>query len=308
MQDLSWRLQIRLRQSCSLSPSRAFCKPLVMPACSASDTLSHKTSHVEGRAATTPRKMCITCRSCEKMCSMGTPNGCKDTEWRLKSLAMECSSLCTAPSLVALSNPLIGFSRPLTSFSILISTDGKSSCPAKRPFWGLRTNIHAEPSDTAATANFLSRRFFWATFRGNCITLGTKPAWSNSFALQTDRSGQPLHKGLVGVQTVAPSSMRPWLNAPGSPGSTNSCANLQLSLNKAGDFIGRSIAQSLLKTRATFPSTSAAGCPKAMEAMAPAVYGPTPGICCNSSTEDGKDPPNLATTCWAPSCKHLARR
>lgn len=60
-------------------------------------------------------------------------------------------------------------------------------------------------------------------------------------------------------------------------------------------------------TRATLPSTSAARSPCAMDAMAPAVYGPMPGTSRSSSARCGRLPSQLSTTSRAPRCRLRAR-
>jgi hypothetical protein len=57
-------------------------------------------------------------------------------------------------------------------------------------------------------------------------------------------------------------------------------------------------------TRITFPSTKASTLLKAMEAMAPAVYGPTPSIDLNSETVPGIIPSKLSRTFCAPDFDH----
>lgn len=54
-------------------------------------------------------------------------------------------------------------------------------------------------------------------------------------------------------------------------------------------------------TRITFPSTKASTLLKAMEAMAPAVYGPTPSIDLSSETVPGIIPSKLSRTFCAPN-------
>ncbi|MPN30057.1 hypothetical protein SDC9_177514 [bioreactor metagenome] len=54
--------------------------------------------------------------------------------------------------------------------------------------------------------------------------------------------------------------------------------------------------KSLLMTRLTFPSTTGHGWPKAMEAIAAAVYGPMPGRDLRSLKVSGNRPPHSFAT------------
>jgi hypothetical protein len=68
-----------------------------------------------------------------------------------------------------------------------------------------------------------------------------------------------------------------------------------------------SIANTRASTRATLPSTSGARSPNAIDAIAPAVYGPMPGTSRSSAALDGNAPPNRASTACAPACRLRAR-
>jgi hypothetical protein len=73
------------------------------------------------------------------------------------------------------------------------------------------------------------------------------------------------------VHTVAPSSISPWLSAPGSSPRASSSASLQSRFCAAGLRKSPSIASRRASTRATLPSTIGAGLSNAIEASAPAV-------------------------------------
>jgi hypothetical protein len=124
-------------------------------------------------------------------------------------------------------------------------------------------------------------------------------------------SGQARQRGWVAAQIVAPSSISPWFRSPGDAvrGSAriSSPAAAHSALVPAVDLISSSIANTRASTRATLPSTSGARSPNAIEAIAPAVYGPIPGTARSSAARVGNVPPNRARTAWAPACKFRAR-
>ena len=60
-------------------------------------------------------------------------------------------------------------------------------------------------------------------------------------------------------------------------------------------------------TRLTFPSSTGTCSPRAMLAMAPAVYRPTPGSVCQSAAVAGRRPPRFSTTVLAARCRFRAR-
>lgn len=83
------------------------------------------------------------------------------------------------------------------------------------------------------------------------------------------------------MHTVAPSSMRPWLRSPGAAVVGSAVISAPACAHKAfcpaDDLMSCSTANTRPSTRATLPSTSGARSPNAIEAIAPAVYGPMPG-------------------------------
>ena len=93
--------------------------------------------------------------------------------------------------------------------------------------------------------------------------------------------GHTRQRGEDGVQIVAPSSIRPWLRSPGAAacGSAviSSPARRHSAFDPRVDLMSSSSANTRASTRATLPSTSGARSPYAIEAIAPAVYGPMPG-------------------------------
>ena len=87
-------------------------------------------------------------------------------------------------------------------------------------------------------------------------------------------SGQEPQRGARGRQMRAPSSMRAWLWSPGERRFRSAAAAASTSVRAAPVRTSPGTASSRARTRATFPSTTAAGTPNAMEATAAAVYGP----------------------------------
>ena len=69
------------------------------------------------------------------------------------------------------------------------------------------------------------------------------------------------------------------------------------------DFTSSSIANTRASTRDTLPSTSGARSPYAIDAIAPAVYGPMPGTPRSSLAVRG----NASPTAFAPACRLRAR-
>lgn len=106
--------------------------------------------------------------------------------------------------------------------------------------------------------------------------------------------------GDLGVQMVAPSSINPWLKSPGLSSGTSILASDHSCLIDAEDLMLPSSSNTRASTRATFPSTTGSRRPNAMDAIAPAVYGPTPGSSSSPSSVRGTDPPARCTTNMAP--------
>ena len=80
-----------------------------------------------------------------------------------------------------------------------------------------------------------------------------------------------MQQGFTGVQQVAPKSIIPWLKAAGESSGSNRCARAVNSFFAAVVPTGVAMPKKRARTRYTFPSTTAAGSPKAMEPMAAAV-------------------------------------
>ncbi len=130
-------------------------------------------------------------------------------------------------------------------------------------------------------------------------------------AAHAPRSGHPRQRGWVAAQIVAPSSISPWFRSPGAAAAgsarISSPAADHSALPPALDLMSCSIANTRASTRATLPSTSGARSPNAIDAIAPAVYGPIPGTSRSSAAEPGSAPPNRASTARAPACRLRAR-
>mmetsp|Transcript_10450 Transcript_10450/g.31982 ORF Transcript_10450/g.31982 Transcript_10450/m.31982 type:complete len:254 (-) Transcript_10450:486-1247(-) len=204
---------------------------------------------------------------------------------------------------------------PSSSVFAPTGTFGNSQSPASRPLSGLLISKKwPRPSEVTTRTQHLMVSIlggFFFTFSGKSVTLGP-PSESapHSSCLRSARhcalAGHSPHFGALGVQTVAPSSIRAWLKHPGLSASTTEFESLQWSFVFAGALGSPARALSLDRTLITLPSTTPALLPKAMEAIAEAVYIPIPGILCSSSTSPGILPPHLSRTCLAPSSKNLA--
>ena len=80
----------------------------------------------------------------------------------------------------------------------------------------------------------------------------------------------------MGRHTVAPSSMRAWLKSPGASTGSTAWRAVRIRALVSGRAMSPPSPLMRATTRSTLPSTAGTGTPKAMEAMAPAVYSPTP--------------------------------
>lgn len=140
---------------------------------------------------------------------------------------------------------------------------------------------------------------------------GSSPCRPSRAAAHDAAIGQLAQRGLVGVHTVAPSSISPWFRSPGARSSgnvaTSSAARVHAARVPAVDLMSTSIANTRATTRATLPSTIGVRSPNAIDAMAPAVYGPMPGIPRSCSAVGGNAPPHFATSSRAPFCRLRAR-
>jgi hypothetical protein len=130
-------------------------------------------------------------------------------------------------------------------------------------------------------------------------------------AAHSRASGQTRHRGCAAAQIVAPSSISPWFRSPGAvaagSAAISSPAAAHSALPPAVDLMSSSIENTRASTRATLPSTSGARSPNAIDAIAPAVYGPIPGTSRSSAAHDGSAPPNRLPTACAPACRLRAR-
>jgi hypothetical protein len=135
-----------------------------------------------------------------------------------------------------------------------------------------------------------------------------RPVWA---AVQISCNGHTRQRGWVGAQIVAPSSISPWFRSPGRAASgkarISSPAAVHSALPPAVDLMSCSMPNTRASTRATLPSTSGARSPNAIDAIAPAVYGPIPGTSRSSAAHDGSAPPNRASTVCAPAWRLRAR-
>lgn len=136
---------------------------------------------------------------------------------------------------------------------------------------------------------------------------GSSPVRSSRYATHSVLTGHIKQRGEVGVHSVAPSSIRPWLRSPGAivDGSAviSSPALAQIALLPAVDFTSIAMPNTRASTRETLPSTSGARSPNAIDAIAPAVYGPMPGTARSSLARDG----NVLPIACAPRCRLRAR-
>jgi hypothetical protein len=73
------------------------------------------------------------------------------------------------------------------------------------------------------------------------------------------------------------------------------------------DLMSCATANTRASTRATLPSTSGARSPNAIDAIAPAVYGPMPGTSRSSAARRGSAPPHRSQAARAPACRLRAR-
>lgn len=123
-----------------------------------------------------------------------------------------------------------------------------------------------------------------------------------AFAAQSFARGHTRQRGCVGEHTVAPSSMRPWLRSPGAAASgsavISSPARAHAAFDPAVLLMSTSIANTRASTRATLPSTSGVRSPYAIEAIAPAVYGPMPGTPRSSAARRGRAVPTACAPRW----------
>ena len=160
----------------------------------------------------------------------------------------------------------------------------------------MRTN---SPLTTTWKVNATCLTLVFPAFTGNG---GVWPGMVHRLR-QVSWIGHASHEGDFGVQTSAPNSMTAWLCIPGSLVFRKACANASIGFLPAGLSIGSAIPAHRLITRSALPSTAAVGSPKQMEAMAAAVYGPTPGSACQPFAVFG----NSSFHSWATTCAALCK-
>ncbi len=137
---------------------------------------------------------------------------------------------------------------------------------------------------------------------------GMSPTRPVSNATHDARSGHASHDGLEGVHTIAPSSIIPSLNAPGSTlASTSFCARSHAHLTVSRESCAPSRPSTRISTRVTFPSTSASRRANTIDAIDPAVYRPTPGRSRSSPASPGTSPACFSTIALAHACSRRAR-
>jgi hypothetical protein len=188
------------------------------------------------------------------------------------------------------------------------SNGGSSHSPPNRPSGALRAStilpscsIHtAVRSSSGSSDGFL-----------RAATTGSSSCRPARAAAHSFLSGHARQRGCAGAQIVAPSSISPWFRSPGAADSGSPRMSSAAAVHSARwprvDLMSSSIANTRASTRATLPSTSGARSPNAIDATAPAVYGPMPGTSRSSAAHDGSAPPNRASTARAPACRLRAR-
>jgi len=195
-----------------------------------------------------------------------------------------------------------------TPSALATSSGGSSHKPPNSPSGVRRTStislassIHTAVRNRTGSSDAFLR----------AATTGSSSCRPVRTAAQSLATGQTRQRGCACVQIVAPSSISPWFRSPGAAAlgsaAINSPAADHSALAPAVDLMSCSIANTRASTRATLPSTSGARSPNAIDAIAPAVYGPIPGTSRSSAARDGKAPPNRASTACAPACRLRAR-
>ncbi len=196
----------------------------------------------------------------------------------------------------------------MTPIAPAASSDGSSHNPPNRPSGARRasTSSPACSIHTSVRARIGSSEGFL-----RAATTGSSSWRAVCAAVHSLRTGHNRQRGWVAAQIVAPSSIKPWFRFPGAAASGSDCISAPAAAHSAFcpavDLMSASIANTRASTRATLPSTSGARSPNAIDAIAPAVYGPIPGTSRSSAARDGSAPPNRASTAWAPACKLRAR-
>ncbi len=187
-----------------------------------------------------------------------------------------------------------------------ISNDGSSHSPPNKPWGGRRTRTISPAASIHTSVRASSGRSRAALRAATTGSSSCRPVWA---AMQCVASGHIRHRGEVGVHTVAPSSIRPWLRSPGAAAAGSAVirapAWAHSAFCPADDLMSCSMANTRPSTRATLPSTSGVRSPNAIEAIAPAVYGPIPGTVRSSAAVLGSVP--RSRTACAPDHRLRAR-
>ena len=182
--------------------------------------------------------------------------------------------------------------------------------PPNRPRGTRRASTIASPtcSHSAARARIGSSL---ARLRGE--TTGSSP-WRPVFAaVHAPASGHSAQRGVAGAaaHSVAPSSIKPWFRSPGAASAGSAAISAPACSHSARwpavDLMSCVMPSTRASTRATLPSTSGARSPYAIDAIAPAVYGPMPGTPRSSLARRGSAPSGRATTYFAPAWRLRAR-
>jgi len=188
------------------------------------------------------------------------------------------------------------------------SKGGSSHSPPNSPSGARRASTSSPPASihTSVRARTGSSDAFL-----RAATTGSSSCRPVRAAAHALASGHTRQRGWVAAQIVAPSSISPWFRSPGAAASGSACISAPAAAHSAFwpavDLMSCSIANTRASTRATLPSTSGARSPNAIDAIAPAVYGPMPGTSRSSDAELGRAPPNRASTALAPACRLRAR-
>jgi hypothetical protein len=212
-----------------------------------------------------------------------------------------CASTCSWCATGSRSSSVTPSARAISNTS---SACGSSHSPPNRPCGARRASTTPLPSPIHSAAR-ASSGSSWARLRG--VATGS----SSPRVAQWRASGQARQRGAVGAHNVAPSSIRPWLRSPGAAragrAAISSPARAHSARWPAADLMSSPIANTRANTRATLPSTSGARSPNAIDAIAPAVYGPIPGTSRSSLARAGNAPPMRSTTARAPDHRFRAR-
>src|SRR6266545_782019 len=171
--------------------------------------------------------------------------------------------------------------------------------PAGRPAGGVRLDLGGEgglvePGRCGREGTH--HRTAPAPVRGGERPGGPCPRW---------RRGRPQRlPAAAGRQRVAPRSISAELHSQARPLGMAASARRCLAAAPRPD--GSAPTRERASTLATLVSTGATCWPKAKQATARAVYGPTPGRAVSPATSDGQPP--RSTTAWAAARRASARR